>query len=83
LIEKGLIAGEMNRCGMTANIIPCRRVRLGQIDMTTVGIETGWRVIQGTPEFFSCTKKIHNGLQGAQVQLSSILCNPKVEFSMF
>lgn len=38
--------------------------------MNTMGIETGWHVIQGTPEFFSCTKKIHNALQGARVQLS-------------
>src|SRR5437588_4058509 len=36
----------------------------------TMGIETGWQVIQGTPEFFSCTKKIHNALQGAQVELT-------------
>jgi trehalose synthase len=38
--------------------------------MNTLGLETGWRVIQGTPEFFACTKKIHNALQGAQVELS-------------
>lgn len=38
--------------------------------MNTMGIETAWRVIQGTPEFFSCTKKIHNALQGAQVELT-------------
>jgi trehalose synthase len=36
-----------------------------------MGIATGWHVIQGTPEFFSSTKKIHNGLQGAHVELSS------------
>jgi hypothetical protein len=39
--------------------------------MNTMGIATGWDVIQGTPEFFSSTKKIHNGLQGAHVELSS------------
>jgi trehalose synthase len=38
--------------------------------MNTMGIETAWRVIQGTPEFFSCTKKIHNALQGARVELT-------------
>ena len=38
--------------------------------LNTMGVETGWRVIQGTSEFFSCTKKIHNALQGAQVELS-------------
>src|SRR5215204_1601262 len=38
--------------------------------MNSLGLETGWRVIQGTPEFFACTKKIHNALQGAQVDLT-------------
>ena len=38
--------------------------------MNMIGIETGWRAIQGTPEFFSCTKKIHNALQGAKIELS-------------
>jgi trehalose synthase len=35
--------------------------------MNAIGIETGWRMIQGTPEFVSCTKKIHNALQGEKV----------------
>jgi trehalose synthase len=39
--------------------------------MNAMGIETGWRLIQGTPEFFSCTKKIHNLLQGATVELTA------------
>jgi len=30
----------------------------------SAGIKTGWRVIQGSPDFFSVTKKIHNALQG-------------------
>ena len=38
--------------------------------MNTLGIQTDWRVIQGTPEFFACTKKIHNALQGAQIELT-------------
>ena len=28
--------------------------------MNALGIETGWNMIQGTPAFFKCTKKIHN-----------------------
>ena len=32
--------------------------------MNSLGIETGWRMLQGTPAFFACTKKIHNMLQG-------------------
>jgi trehalose synthase len=39
--------------------------------MNSVGIETGWRVIQGAPDFFSITKKMHNALQGAEINLSS------------
>ena len=35
-----------------------------------VGIETGWRIIQGSPDFFSITKKMHNALQGAEINLS-------------
>jgi trehalose synthase len=38
--------------------------------MNMIGIETGWRAIQGTSEFFSCTKKIHNALQGGKDELS-------------
>lgn len=33
--------------------------------MNSLGIQTGWRVIQGAPDFFSITKRMHNGLQGA------------------
>jgi trehalose synthase len=29
-----------------------------------LGIKTEWRVIHGTPDFFSVTKKFHNALQG-------------------
>lgn len=38
--------------------------------MNDVGIQTGWRVIQGSPDFFSVTKKFHNALQGRDVNLS-------------
>ncbi|MBC7220854.1 glycosyltransferase [Candidatus Bipolaricaulota bacterium] len=38
--------------------------------MNDVGIKTGWRVIQGSPDFFSVTKKFHNALQGGNVNLS-------------
>ncbi len=38
--------------------------------MNGAGIKTGWRVIQGKPDFFSVTKKFHNALQGAPVNLS-------------
>ncbi len=38
--------------------------------MNSVGIKTGWRVIQGSPDFFSVTKKMHNALQGAEINLT-------------
>jgi trehalose synthase len=36
------------------------------------GIKTGWRIIQGRPDFFSITKKMHNALQGAPINLSDL-----------
>jgi trehalose synthase len=36
----------------------------------SLGIKTGWRVIQGSPDFFSITKKMHNALQGGKVNLT-------------
>jgi trehalose synthase len=38
--------------------------------MNSVGIKTGWRVIQGAPDFFSVTKKMHNALQGGEINLT-------------
>lgn len=40
--------------------------------MNSAGIKTGWRVIQGSPDFFSVTKKIHNALQGGDINLSEM-----------
>jgi len=37
--------------------------------MNDLGLDTHWRVISGTNEFFSVTKAIHNGLQGYSVLL--------------
>jgi trehalose synthase len=38
--------------------------------LNNTGITTGWRIIQGSPDFFSITKKMHNALQGADINLS-------------
>lgn len=38
--------------------------------MNSVGIKTGWRLIQGSPDFFSITKKMHNAMQGNEINLS-------------
>lgn len=40
--------------------------------MNGAGIKTGWRVIQGRPDFFSITKKMHNALQGANINLTDL-----------
>jgi trehalose synthase len=40
--------------------------------LNSVGLKTGWRVIQGAPDFFSVTKKMHNALQGGQINLSEM-----------
>lgn len=32
--------------------------------MNNVGIDTGWRILHGDPDFFTITKKFHNALQG-------------------
>ncbi|HPX18507.1 MAG: glycosyltransferase [Desulfomonilia bacterium] len=42
--------------------------------MNSVGVKTGWRVIQGAPDFFSITKKMHNALQGDAINLSPRKC---------
>jgi len=40
--------------------------------MNSVDIKTEWRVIQGSPDFFSVTKKMHNALQGGEINLSEM-----------
>jgi trehalose synthase len=40
--------------------------------MNSLGLRTQWRVIQGTADFFSITKKMHNALQGGEIHLSKI-----------
>jgi trehalose synthase len=39
--------------------------------MNATGIDTDWRLIQGTPAFFGCTKKLHNTLQGENLELGA------------
>src|SRR5438876_2587527 len=40
--------------------------------MNSLGLRTEWRVVQGTADFFSITKKMHNALQGGEIDLSGI-----------
>jgi trehalose synthase len=40
--------------------------------LNSLGIKTGWRAIHGPPDFFSITKKMHNALQGADINLTDL-----------
>jgi trehalose synthase len=40
--------------------------------MNSLGIMCGWRVIQGSPDYFSVTKKIHNALQGGDFNMTEL-----------
>src|SRR5262249_52146093 len=40
--------------------------------MGSTGIQTGWRAIHGPPDFFSITKKMHNALQGEEINLTRL-----------
>ena len=52
-----------------------------------VGIKFGWRILHGTPDFFTITKKFHNSLQGAGIHLSEnkkrIYTETNKRFSLF
>lgn len=39
--------------------------------LNELGIECGWRIVHGDPDFFSVTKKMHNLLQGARGGITS------------
>ena len=45
--------------------------------MNGLGLRTEWRVIQGTPDFFSITKKMHNALQGGEIAQGARDCSQK------
>ena len=38
--------------------------------MNDIGIDAGWRILHGTPDFFSITKKFHNALQGEPIHFT-------------
>jgi trehalose synthase len=40
--------------------------------MNDVGLDAGWRIIRGSPDFFAITKKFHNALQGDSINLTEI-----------
>jgi len=40
--------------------------------MNEVGTDAGWRIIRGTSDLFTITKKFHNALQGNNINLTEI-----------
>lgn len=38
--------------------------------LNNAGLPTGWRILQGTPEFFAITKEMHNGLHGSECEIT-------------
>lgn len=40
--------------------------------MNGLGIRTGWRIIQGNPDFFAITKNMHNALQGGEMEITDL-----------
>ena len=37
-----------------------------------LGIQAGWRVLQGSPDFFGITKRMHNALQGTDFNFTPL-----------
>lgn len=44
----------------------------GTLLARSMGLRADWRLIQGSPDFFNVTKKLHNALQGAPINLSEL-----------
>ncbi len=40
--------------------------------MNNTGVDAEWRILHGNPDFFTVTKKFHNALQGAQINLTDL-----------
>jgi trehalose synthase len=40
--------------------------------MNDIGLDAGWRILHGNPDFFTITKKFHNALQGEPLNFTDI-----------
>jgi trehalose synthase len=40
--------------------------------MNNMGVQAGWRVLQGAPDFFGITKNMHNALQGKAFEFTPV-----------
>jgi trehalose synthase len=43
--------------------------------MNDTGIDVGWRILHGNPDFFTITKRFHDGLQGRSINFTDIKKN--------
>lgn len=41
--------------------------------MQELGLEASWEIIEGTPEFYQCTKSFHNAMQGNKLEIPESL----------
>jgi trehalose synthase len=55
--------------------------------LNEAGVDMGWRILHGSPDFFTVTKKFHNALQGGKINLSDkkkkIYIETNGRFSLF
>jgi trehalose synthase len=49
--------------------------------MSALGLKADWKVIKGDAEFFEITKKIHNALHGAEVELNPDMLEKYIEIN--
>ncbi|MGD6853282.1 MAG: glycosyltransferase [Candidatus Bathyarchaeia archaeon] len=55
--------------------------------LNELGLEVGWRILHGSPDFFTVTKKFHNALQGEKINFSAqkkdVYYDANKRFSLF
>jgi trehalose synthase len=55
--------------------------------MNDLGLDADWRILRGTPDFFTITKKFHNALQGDPINLTemkkSLFVQANEDFSVY
>ena len=47
--------------------------------LNSAGLDTDWRTLRGTPEFFNITKKFHNAIQGESIHMTDIKASLYIE----
>ncbi len=45
----------------------------------SIGLDTDWRTLRGSPEFFNITKKFHNAIQGEPIRMTDIKTSIYIE----